>query len=242
MVSDIWRMVMKLYREPLDIEILDNQLLVNGKEHQHSIRTIDHMGEVLQHPAKDHNALYYMYRAVHQYKTLRYDITHLTANLIGDEYTKTYGHYHPAAPDGVVYPETYHVLSGNALFLLQKKNPDGIEVISVNAKEKETVIFPPGYGHVSINPTNKDLVLANIVSNSFESDYSDYKKYRGAAYYYTTNGFIENKNYKIKKFEQLNADEINKRFEFSSKDLLLEFYRDPDKFEFLERPGIKFRN
>jgi len=234
-------MEINLYKEPIDIRLLDNELLVNGKKHQHSIRSLDHMQDVLLQQIKDHKALYYMYRAVYQHKTLRYDITYLTANLIGNEYTKTYGHYHPLARDGIAYPEMYQVLFGSAIFILQKKHADGIEVLVVSAKEKEIVLFPPGYGHVSINPTNKNLVLANIVSDSFESDYSDYKKYRGAACYYTTDGLIENKNYKIKSLEELNANEINKRFNFSSEDLLSEFYKNPAKFDFLDKPGLFFK-
>ena len=235
---------MIIYKEPIDIELIDNRLFVNGKEHPPSVRTLDNMQDVLEGSkltVQGSLPLYYMYRAVYQHKTLRYDITHLTANLIGSEYTKTYGHYHPPSPDGIAYPEAYQVLSGNARFMLQKKNSDGtMNVIAINAEEKETVIFPPAYGHVSINPTNKDLVLANIVSNSFEGDYSEYKVKRGAAYYYTKEGFVENKNYKIKSFEQLSAGEINKKYNFECKDLLSEFYKNPERFEFLERPGLKF--
>ncbi len=238
---------MNLYRGPLDIHLVDSKLLVNGKEHQHSVRTLDKMQDVLLEQgslptAQGPRPLYYMYRAVYGYGTLRYDITYILGKLIGNEHNKTYGHYHPKAKDGVVYPELYQVLKGNATFILQKKTAGGVDVLIIDAKEKEVVIFPPEYGHVSVNPTNEDLVLANIVSNSFESDYSEYKNKRGAAYYFTQNGFVQNKNYKINSMEKLTASEVNKRYNINYKDLLTEFYKNPEAFEFLERPSLKFKN
>lgn len=237
---------MQLYNEPIDIELIDNRLLVNGKEHLHSIRTLDKMQDVLleqnsELKTQDSRLLYYMYRAVYEYEKLRFDITHILGNLIGTEHNKTYGHYHPKAKDGVVYPELYQVLKGNATFILQKKTAGGVDVLIIDAKEKEVVIFPPEYGHVSVNPGNKDLVLANIVSNSFESDYSEYKNKRGAAYYYTTIGLVQNKNYKINSMERLTASELNNRYKIDYKDLLIEFYKNPETFEFLERPSLRFK-
>lgn len=246
MVSDIWRMVMHLYKEPIEIELVDGKLLVNGKEQDRSIRTLDKMQDVLLEngpmpTAHGSGPLYYMYRAVYEHKTLRYDITYILGNLIGNEHNKTYGHYHPKAKDDIAYPELYQVLKGSATFILQKKIAEGVDVLIIDAKENEIVLFPPEYGHVSVNPGNKDLVLANIVSNSFESNYSEYKNKRGAAYYYTQNGLVQNKNYKINSMEKLTASEINKRYNINYKDLLTEFYKNPETFEFLERPSLRFK-
>ena len=52
---------------------------------------------------------------------LRYDITVIPPGLLGSEYTKTVGHYHPNVPGtDVSYPEIYQVLEGSATYLLQK--------------------------------------------------------------------------------------------------------------------------
>jgi len=39
----------------------------------------------------------------------------------------------------------------------------------------DTVFIPPGYGHVTINPSDhRTLVMANVVSNAFLSEYRLY--------------------------------------------------------------------
>jgi len=100
--------------------------------------------------------LYYMYRDVCreqdrellEARGLRYDVTVLRPGLLGGEYVKTVGHYHPTPPGaddapgdpedtatggamgsgdadptpprGTTYPELYQVLAGRALYLLQR--------------------------------------------------------------------------------------------------------------------------
>ncbi len=52
---------------------------------------------------------------------LRYDITVIPPGMLGSEYTKTVGHYHPEVPGtDISYPEIYQVLEGSATYLLQK--------------------------------------------------------------------------------------------------------------------------
>ncbi len=95
---------------------------------------------------------------------------------------KTKGHYHPDNSAGVGYPELYEVIEGIAHFLLQKKTLD--DIVLVEAEKGDIVVIPPGYGHVTINPSeDKTLVLANLVSTAFVSDYSVYEALHGAAQY-----------------------------------------------------------
>jgi len=236
---------MLLYEKPIRIELLDSELIVNGQHHSQSVRHASKMRQVLMDKQTDYGdpALYYMYRGIHKFANLRYDITYIPANLIGSEYAKTYGHYHQKAKDGMYYPEIYQVLSGKVVFLLQLKNKDeSVNVIIVNAREGEIILLPPGYGHVSINPTtDKNLVLANIVSESFENNYEDYKNNQGAAYYYTQNGLVQNSNYIIRNTEKKTPQELNKQNDFYSADLLNELYKNPKEFEFLEWPSLKFK-
>ncbi len=136
---------------------------------------------------------YYMYRGIKRKNDLRYDVTIIPFVMFGSEFPKTKGHYHPEK-----YGELYIVLSGKAFFLLQKRNEkkELENVYAVKAKEKECVIIPPNYGHVTINYGKKNLKLANWVYENFESKYKPIEEKKGGAYYYTENGWIKNKNYK----------------------------------------------
>jgi glucose-6-phosphate isomerase len=125
---------------------------------------------------------------------VRYDITAIISRDICGERVKTKGHYHPASPSGLGYPEIYEVLSGHAHYLLQDRSL--LDVVLVDAREADIVIVPPGYGHVTINAGDSDLIMANIVSTTFKSEYEEYEKKRGAAYYELADGsFIKNPAY-----------------------------------------------
>lgn len=120
---------------------------------------------------------------------LRYDITVIPPRVICGEFVKTKGHYHPenAAKHG--FPEIYEVLEGTAHYLLQRE--DLTDIVMVTARAGDVVVVPPGYGHVTINPTNdQTLHMANIVSGRFASDYRKYVEGKGAAYYELADGTI----------------------------------------------------
>ena len=144
------------------------------------IRTIRDMRSVLADPGcPASDPLYYMYRDLARSPAdrrwlinhrLRYDITVIPPRDLCGEHVKTKGHYHPANPAGTGYPELYEVLEGTAQFLLQSRKLD--DVILVHADTGSRLIIPPGYGHITINPSpGTTLVLANLVSTAFESEY-----------------------------------------------------------------------
>jgi glucose-6-phosphate isomerase len=186
------------------------------------VRKLNDMGEVLADPAcKAKNFpdtdLYFMYRGVEQKNGLRYDITIIPAKTLGFEFVKTKGHYHLEN-----WQEVYTVLKGTAIYLLQKKNLDGEidDVYAVTAKENESIIIPPSYGHVTINPSEtEELKMANWISPDCKVDYLSYEKFQGACYYYTQSGWIKNENYK-------NAPKL--RFEKPLKSL-------PENLDFLKK-------
>jgi glucose-6-phosphate isomerase len=138
--------------------------------------------------------LYYMYRGLKEMENLRYDITVVPPKILGSEFVKTKGHYHIGA-----WQELYMVLEGEAIYLLQKKNKAGNieDVYAVRAKMGDSIIMPPFYGHVTINPSEtEELKMANWVSRDCKSDYSEFEKLNGACYYYIKgNSWIKNKNY-----------------------------------------------
>ncbi|MBT9156626.1 MAG: Glucose-6-phosphate isomerase [Firmicutes bacterium] len=151
--------------------------------------------------------LYFMYRDVGMCEHrsvmrdlgLRYDVTVIMPGVVGGEFNKTVGHYHPVkAGTGMTYPEVYEVLHGEATYLMQRqaafrKRPatsDGGRATSdiddayvVVARPGDKVVIPPGYGHVTINAGGEVLVMANWVASEFESVYGEYRALRGGAYY-----------------------------------------------------------
>ncbi len=191
--------------------------------------------------------LYYMFRDIAKTEKdaeilkklgLRYDITIIPPRLLGVEFVKTLGHYHPIAFDTYSYPEVYQVLEGNAIFLIQKPQDDykKIErVIAIQAKEKDIVIIPPNYGHVTINPAkDKTLKMANIVARDFSSIYEPFKRYRGACYYYLTSGWVRNSNYeKVPEIEFSDATEFNF---FNLSGDLYDYINKPSELKFLVEP------
>lgn len=179
------------------------QLEFSGKIMTGDVRRLFDMREVLLDQrwlagAADFE-LYYMFRDLSLSRSdkekllqnnLRYDITIIPPNMLGCEYIKTAGHYHPNASGSVTYPELYEVLDGEALYLLQ--NQDLSDVVAIYASAGDKVIVPPGYGHVTINSSNKTLKMANFVARSFSSLYEPYRNKKGGAYYFTKDGWIKN--------------------------------------------------
>jgi glucose-6-phosphate isomerase len=133
--------------------------------------------------------LYYIFRGVKEKNEIRYDITVIPPRMLGKEFVKTKGHYHIGN-----FGELYKVLAGEGIFLMQKK--DLSDAYFVKAKRGDFVKIPPNYGHTIINPSRKTLKIANWVSKYCQSDYQSIEKMGGFCYYYTIDGWVENKNYK----------------------------------------------
>lgn len=149
--------------------------------------------------------LYYMYRGIKpakrylpsnikgkELKELRYDITVIPPQMLGKEFVKTKGHYHKKD-----YGELYIVLEGEAIYLMQKENKGVIEdVYYIKAKKGDHIPIPPFYGHITINSSSKELIMANWIHKKCKSDYKEVGEKGGGCYYYTVSGWIKNKNYK----------------------------------------------
>ena len=136
--------------------------------------------------------LYYMYRGLKEKNGLRYDITVIPSRMLGKEFTKTKGHEHVRS-----YPEIYIVLEGEAIYFMQKQKQDVIEdVYAVKAKKGDVIIVPSYYAHITINPSNQDLKMANWMATEAKSNYDPIQKMQGACHFYTIDGWIKNKNYK----------------------------------------------
>jgi len=195
------------------------------------------------------NALYYIYRRVSFLKDiklfesndLRYDLTLIFPNIIGNEISHTIGHFHKKSKDGISYPEIYQVIDGSALFLLQGK--DEKQFYAIDAKVGNMVIVPPGFGHITVNTSLRTpLLIANIFTSDIDvSDYSLFEEHSGAMWYPE---IIDNKiSLKENKFyknhtgvKYLNAENVNNVFSLSSNILYSSFINNPTKFNFLNNP------
>jgi len=231
---------MMLYEKPIRLELKEKRLFADGKEIIPSVRDFSELSDVLMGDIEKTGDAYYMFRNIAEKNGIRYDITLIPQWDLDTEYAKTYGHCHPVAEEKLSYPEIYQVLSGEANFILQKEMKDGsFKVSVVQAKKGDVILMPPNYCHVSINPLKEDLLLANLVSISFNSNYLLFKENRGAAYYYTKErGFVQNPHYLVYENEKINSEELNKRYNIKFKDLLAGLYENPGQFEFLNKPSL----
>lgn len=195
---------------PLSWDDKKKELSLSGKILIPDIRTLEQMREVIYDKrwlasANPRMPLYYMYRDVCLPEDkeaiasagLRYDITVFPPQMLGREYLKSAGHYHPHVPgQNVSYPELYEVVSGEAIFLIQKVG--GKKVLDarvVHAKEGDKLLIPPGFGHITINPAKTTLITANWVARDFSSEYGPIKTLGGGAYFFTTKGIVKNPSY-----------------------------------------------
>jgi glucose-6-phosphate isomerase len=161
-----------------------------------SLRKLEDAAAVLLYPGEEGpTTLYAMYRGTGLQKDqwamesagLRYDITVIYPGTIGSEYVKTVGHYHPKVPGQPwTYPEVYQVLSGKAHFLLQRGGEISGEVedfIVAEFDAGDILLIPPYYGHVTTNPGDEPLVMANWIASDFQSVYDPVRLRKGLAFY-----------------------------------------------------------
>ncbi|MDD5566350.1 MAG: glucose-6-phosphate isomerase family protein [Candidatus Omnitrophica bacterium] len=185
--------------------------LVFDKElnaHAPGIRTLEEMREVILDKAVTRpEELYYMYRDVYAHKDsgllqshkLRYDVTLIKPDMLGKEYMKTAGHYHPGD-----FGELYEVLYGRCFCLLQRHGSNDTAVIEeailVKAEAGQKIVIPPGFGHILVNPGPQHLVTSNWVSSEFKSEYELYRETQGAAYFIIKENakvaYVPNPNFK----------------------------------------------
>jgi len=225
------------------------EIEIGGRIFKADIRWAYDLKPVLAYPEdlKENFPAYYMFRDVYYSKKdhetikehgLRFDITVIPPKKIGKEFIKTFGHYHPPAEDNLSYTEIYEVLKGEAIYLLQKVEGDKVvDVVAVEAGEGDKVIIPPNYGHVTINPSNKELKMANWVYRHFKSNYEPYERLKGACYYYTEDGWIKNPNYEEVPDLRFVKPKIPKELGLRKSEEMYKLVRDLSKLEFLYRPS-----
>ncbi len=225
------------------------EIEIAGRRFKADIRWAEDLKPVLAFPEelKDNFPAYYMFRDLYYSKSdrerilekrLRFDLTVIPPAKIGGEFIKTFGHYHPPAEGNLSYAEIYEVLSGEAIYLLQKFEDGRItDVIVVEAKAGDKVIIPPNYGHVTINPSNKELRMTNWVCRDFKSDYEPYRRLRGACYYYTEDGWIKNERYGEVPEMRFVKPKIPKGLGLKRSEEMYKLVKDLSRLEFLLKPS-----
>ncbi len=179
--------------------LLDGGLRPGQRQH----RALDELRPTLADPtANGPDPAYFMYRGIGRLSALatngcrrynwRYDVTVFPFGQYGDEYLRTIGHYHPPAEGtSTAYPEVYEVLSGTALFVLQRVDdyragPEKARVqdlILLRAEVGEKAMMLPGYGHWTVNVAAEPLIVSNWICDGFESHYDSARAAHGPCCY-----------------------------------------------------------
>src|SRR4030043_710813 len=160
----------------------------------YAARTHQKMLDVLMDPKTQGPAVHYhMVRGGSDQK----NITIWEPGKVGEEYIKTYGHYHVGDLD-----ETYWILYGEGIAVIQKRmtGSDGEpvddqieEIYAVYVKAGDTLYIPTGWGHLVVNVGKTYFVTADDSPVNFEevdpvtlpghADYEAVKKMQGFCYY-----------------------------------------------------------
>lgn len=115
------------------------------------------------------------------------NMTILAPGKYGQEYVKTYGHYHSSPND-----ETYHVVQGNGLLLMQERYFEGdkwikskiAKFIVVKLTAGDEVLITQKWGHALCNTSTEPLItFDNWTSGHSPEDYTPVEYLKGLAYY-----------------------------------------------------------
>jgi len=151
-----------------------------------STRPIQELKEVLYNPnSKGPQEAYWVFSELGHKKWE--NMTIISPGTYDKEFNKTYGHY-----NSVDINETYKLLSGKGILMLQKKfyeNNNWIQnkveqVCFITANPGDEIIITPEWGHAWTNMGDLPLIsLDTWRSGHKPSDYENIKKLQGMAYY-----------------------------------------------------------
>ncbi len=199
----------------------------------------------------DTEPLYTTYRGIYYLEDdslfienkIRHDLTIINPGKIENEYNKTIGHFNSKKINiNDTYSEYSQVLSGEALYLLQKNNMSGEveEITVIEAKKGDFVFVPPDYGQVIINPGKEYLIISSLLSINNQENYEPFQLKHGAAYYYLEGehgkgDWVKNSNYKTSVgLKMKGAPNIKQPIELSNeKNIYYSFINNPELFDFL---------
>ncbi len=106
------------------------------------------------------------------------NLTVITPKRVGDEYPKTFGHYHPNESP----IEIYHLISGTGVLVLQKR--DLSEIFLVKVQPGQQIKIPKEYGHSWSNVGSEPLISYDDWRiGHTDTDYAEIRSLHGMAYY-----------------------------------------------------------
>ncbi len=215
---------------------------------------------LLDQEAEGPECLYWMYRYLFAKgdrdlllgkHRLRYDMSCFVPGMLGREYMKTSGHYHPPVFEGGIgYPEVYEVIYGEAVFLMQRVDDyqagpgevKVLDVIAMAAGPGDKAIMPPDYGHVTIITGDEPLMMVNWVSDDFSSFYGSTEACHGFAHYLIEEDgspkFIPNETYTqdVPELRYAVPKEVPELGLVKDEPMYLACRENPHLFAFLNRP------
>ena len=193
-----------------------------------ALRTHTEMKDVLKNPEMDGpETHYYMVRGGDKKR----NITIWETGKVGDEYIKTFGHYHIGDLD-----ETYTILEGEGIAVLQKRKISESEeifdnkleyVYLIKVKAGDKIFIPSGTGHLVCNTGKTWLVTSDDSPVNFEeadpvslpghADYETVREFHGFGYYIVESEgeakAVPNENYEdLPEPEWLTSDEYKQKF------------------------------
>lgn len=125
---------------------------------------------------------------------LTYSLVYMPPSLVGKEFVKTMGHYHPPVPGtNLGFPEVYTQYFGELILLLQKVDQQKPNIVLdfsvIHLTPGVSVIIPPDYAHVLVNASSKPALMAGLYGDqtSFKPDYVPIIDNQGLAYYLIAN-------------------------------------------------------
>jgi len=150
--------------------------------------------------------LYSVYRGVKKQGEIRYDITVIPPQMLSQEFVRTKGNRNSNG-----FNELYTILSGEAIFLMQKVYPERSRRVqdakAIKVKKGDYVLVPADYSVIIINASKKELKTGNWVSEKNQNIYEELEKIGGMCYFAVVQKskikyqkskikWIRNKNYK----------------------------------------------
>jgi glucose-6-phosphate isomerase len=150
-------------------------------------KTLEQLKPVLKDPeSTGPDPVYFVFMEVSSEKWA--NITIIQPGKIGEEYPKTFGHYHSkGAPD-----ETYHLLEGEGVLQLAKKHFEGEKwvpevvdaVYLIKAKPGEEIVISENFAHSWSNVGKMPTIsYDDWRSGHSPSDYEDVERLQGLPYY-----------------------------------------------------------
>jgi glucose-6-phosphate isomerase, archaeal len=242
---------------PLTLDTDSNQLLSgDGLVFEREARCVDELAEVLYNsdgidPARE---LYWIFPlkvagvsdAIFDRADLTYSFVLLPPGGIGSEYVKTRGHYHPEMPGSdLAYPEVYSHLSGRPYLLMQHRLGNHAnqldDCVLIDLTDGMSVMIPPGYAHILINPTDEPAVIAGLYNRSFRGLYDPISEMAGAAYFVLDEDgekVVPNPHYTARPPLRRLANLMGTQFEppNGSRPLWSSFLEEPARYSFLSDP------